>query len=284
MQIVQYLKNIYRYFRNRGFKQDGVIYMQLTTLPKNELLKNKTILITGGSSGIGLSIAKVCVNAGAKIIITGRNEDKLKVACSILGNNTKYYIHDISVIDNNQYNEILNLADGKMDAIVNNAGISPNAHFGDCSLKNYDNIMNTNLKGHFFLTEFFVNYWIKNNMSGNIVMVASNSGVVGLTEPYALSKRGIVSLTEGIAKKYGCRKIRCNAVAPDVTISEITEWSKSFDPKGNLACRSVNKGRVFLPDEIAEVVLFLLSNRSICINGQTIHCDNAGSLPVNTLG
>lgn len=284
MKIISYMKNVYKYFKAGGFKQNGVIYMQLTQLAKNELLNKKNILITGGSSGIGFAIAKACINAGANVVITGRNEKKLENACSKLGNKAQGYVHDISDIDVKKYNKMIELAGGRIDAIVNNAGISPDVHFGNCDLDCYDKIMDTNLKGHFFITEFFVNYWIQNNMEGNIVMVASNSGVVGLTEPYALSKKAIVSLTEGIAKKYGCNNIRCNAVAPDVTISEITEWSKSFDPRGNLACDSVKQGRVFLPDEIAEVVLFLISSESVCVNGQVIHCDNAGSLPVNTLG
>lgn len=284
MKIISYMKNVYKYFKAGGFKQNGVIYMQLTQLSKNELLNKKNILITGGSSGIGFAIAKACINAGANVVITGRNKKKLENACNKLGNKAQGCVHDISDIKVKKYHEMIELAGGRIDAIVNNAGISPEVHFGNCDQDGYDKIMDTNLKGHFFITEFFVNYWIQNKMEGNIVMVASNSGVVGLTDPYALSKKAIVSLTEGIAKKYGCNKIRCNAVAPDVTISEITEWSKSFDPNGNLACDSVKRGRVFLPDEIAEVVLFLIGNESVCVNGQVIHCDNAGSLPVNTLG
>lgn len=280
----QYLKNIYKYWRNKGFRQGGVIYVNVTQVLEEELLKDKNILITGGSTGIGFAIAERCVKLGANVVITGRNEEKLKKAVHLLGERCKYCVHDIANLNKAGYLSIEHCFDGNLDCIVNNAGISPATCFGNCVKETYDDIMNVNLRGHYFLTEYFVNQWMKHSIGGNIVMVASNSGVVGLTEPYALSKKAIISLTEGIAKKYGKKGIRCNAVAPDVTISEITGWSSRFSPNENLSDPGVKRGRVFRAEEIAEVVVFLLSNRAVCVNGQTIHCDNAGSLPENTIG
>lgn len=284
MMITTYMKNIYRYWRRGGFRQDGVIYVRVEQVSSHELLQNKNILITGGGTGIGYAIAKRCVALGANVLITGRREETLKSACDTLGDHCKFLVHDIAELDRDGYKKIEECFDGEIDGIVNNAGISPEAHFGNCDVAVYNKIMDTNLRGHFFLSEYFVNSWLKQKVSGNIVMIASNSGVVGLTEPYAISKKGIISLTEGIAKKYGNSGIRCNAVAPDVTISEITEWSSQFQPEGNLSCPGVKRGRVFRAEEIAEVAVFLLSDMAQCVNGQTICCDNAGSLPQNTIG
>lgn len=276
-----YLKNFYKYMKNKGFKQGGVAYVNLTPINDKELLYGKKILVTGGSSGIGFAVAKRCIESGARVIITGRSKDRLKEAVNNLGNSADYYVSDIRNIT--EYDEFLK--SNHFDCIVNNAGISPSgADYIECDENVYNEVMDINLKSVYFLCQSYINCCLSNGVNGNIVNIASNSGLVGLTSVYGLSKKAIVSLTEGIAKKYCKCGIRCNAVAPDVTISNITDWSSRFDPNGNLADQSVASGRVFRAEEVAEVVLFLLSDRSSCVNGQTIACDNAGSLAKNSVG
>lgn len=280
-RIYRYCKNIVKFMKSGGFKTGGVTFLNFSPTIEQDAFKGKVVLVTGGSCGIGYATVKKLVKSGANVIITGRREDRLRVVSEELG--TKYFVHDIADIEVENYNRIWEIY-GRVDILVNNAGISPECHFENCDRKVFDCIMETNFRGHYFLTEHFVKSCIQDKRKGTVVNVASNSGVVGLTEPYSISKHAIVALTEGIAKQYSQKGIRCNAVAPDVTISEITEWSRSFKPDGNLYCKEVKRNRVFCAEEIAEVICFLASDRAICVNGQVIHCDNAGSLSENTLG
>lgn len=282
--IKKYIKNIYNYMRQGGFRQGGVVYVNVDEIKDDRLLYGKHAVITGGSSGIGLAIAQRCIECGAEVFITGKNKEKLDIAVRELGDKAKAIVFDATDFRDLNYSSIFTVYD-KVDILINNAGISPNGkQFPECSENLYDSVLDTNLKGMYFLSQAFVNYCIKNEIHGTILNVASNSGIVGLTSPYGLSKKGVVSLTEGIAKQYYRYGIRCNAVAPDVTISNITEWSNSFDPDGNLHDEAVKHKRAFRAEEIAEVALFLISSRSKCINGQVIACDNAGSLAENTVG
>lgn len=284
--LSQFLGNMYRlmqYIIKKGYKTNGFSYMSLTQVHSGEILAGKRIIITGGSSGIGFAIARRCVEEGALVLITGRNEEKLQNAVEKLGGRCHYLVHDIRNLEIQNYSKMLELLGG-VDCLVNNAGISPQCEFLSVNETEWQNIMQTNLTGHYFITQFFADTWLKKNTSGNIVNVISNSGIVGLTSPYSVSKHGLVSITEGIAKQFYNQRIRCNGVAPDVTISEITDWSKKFDKHGNLNDPGVKHGRVFLAEEIAEVVLFLLSDASICINGQILACDNGISLSENSVG
>ena len=294
MGVRRDLKNLMLYLINKEYKKSSSITtISLTQISDVKLLEGKNIVITGGSSGIGYAIAKRSLQSGANVVITGRNEQKLKKAGEKLLagiDSNKLFVgtavHDISNCNSDNYKRIEDIfPEKKVDILVNNAGI---AHeFSDyCrfTTDDYDNLMNINLRGQYFITQYFVEQWLKREARGNIVNIASNSGLVGGTTPYVLSKHGVVALTQGIAKDYYKNGIRCNAVAPDVTISNITSWSASFDKDGNISDNWVKRGRVFLPEEIAEVVLFLMSDRSICINGQVLACDNSGSLAENTVG
>lgn len=240
-------------------------------------------LLRGGYSGIGLAIAKRCIESGANVLITGRNEENLKGCVERLGERASYYVHDIREVHEKSYDEILGRFD-QVDCLVNNAGISPTSSlFPECEYDLYNDVFDTNLRGLYFLTQAYVRQCIEKKVKGVIVNVASNSGLVGVTSPYGLSKKAVVSFTEGIAKKCYKYGIRCNAVAPGVTLSNITGWSRKYSPEGNLYDINVRTKRVLRAEEIAEVTLFLLSNRSACVNGQTIVCDNGGTLAAGSI-
>ncbi len=257
------------------FQRKNIMYANITYKNANELLKDEFILVTGGSSGIGLSIAKKCVSEGAKVVITGKNEEKLKKTVKEIGNNCSYVVNDVSNIDSfDNLLENLESKFGKLTALVNNAGIYSFKDFKDINEDDFDTMFNVNTKGSYFLSQKVTNYFIKNKISGKIVFVTSNRAYFGDIVPYGMSKAAIRNFVSGLAKYAIKNDIRVNAVAPGITASNINH----IDVKGNLYDSGVRNKRVLLPDEIAEVVTFLLSKNSNCIVGQTIMCDEGDSI------
>lgn len=239
----------------------------------SNIFKDKVVLITGGGSGIGFQIAKKFLEENAKVIITGRDEQKLKNTCDELKGDISYYCFDISNIDKgqNMIEDIFNKY-GKIDILINNAGIS--LHEGNIlkvTEEDFDNQISTNLKGGYFLSQKYINKTLENKLSGNIIFISSERGSQCDDLPYGLTKIAINSLTKALSIRYYKEGIRVNAVAPGVTATNMTGIEKNQDmysPKPS--------GRFFVPEEIAEVVAFLASDYSKCISGEVIHC-NAGN-------
>lgn len=159
---------------------------------------------------------------------------------------------------------------------MSNAGISLHERgFEEVTIEGWNQQMNTNLKGAYFLVCAFVRQLLRfQDSSGNIVMVSSERGLYCDDIPYGLSKAAINSFTRGLARKLIAKNIRVNAVAPGVTASEMTGYS----PVGNLYRESACGKRVFMPEEIAEVAAFLLCDASQCISGEVIPCDQGNYL------
>lgn len=238
------------------------------------LLQNKIVLVTGATGGIGYEIAKKCVEQGAKVVITGRKEDRLKICSDSIGGNCAYVCADMTQIET--FKSVLKKATqffGTIDCLVNNAGIS--LHEGDfmnVTEETWDAQLNTNLKGPYFLIQEWLRYYRNNHMkSGRIVMMASDTSGMGSSIPYGLAKAGIASLTHGLAKKLITEGIRINAVAPGTTLTPMTD-----DFVHGEICRSTTEGkRVLFPEEIAETVVFLLSDLSTCISGNIFGCSES---------
>lgn len=230
-------------------------------------------MITGGSSGIGYAIAKKLVSSGAKVLITGRNEDKLKIASEEIGENCIYLRHDMSDIKGMEkgFREMLRLLGGRVDGLVSNAGIGSRLEYPYIDEEEWDRLMGVHLKGPYFLSQLTYKQMLSQG-GGSIVMTLSNAALTGGVKPYEVMKTGLRCFVEGLAKVGAADGIRCNAVAPGYTISSIhKEFEK--DVVGNMAREGVRDGRWHLAEEVAEVVSFLLSDRSICLNGQIFACD-----------
>lgn len=238
------------------------------------ILSNKVILITGASKGIGYSIAKKCINQGAKVIITGRNFQNLEQCKARLGENCSYLsfdMRDISVFDT-----ILEKATkfyGNINCLVNNAGISLHeGSFMNVSEKSWDEQMETNLKAPYFLTQAWIRYYEKHTiLNGKILMIASDTSGMGSTLPYGISKAAISSFTRGLAKHVIKKGIRINAIAPGTTKTEMTDDLT----KGEIVRDTTAGNRVLFPEEIAELCIFLLSDASACISGNIFGCTEA---------
>lgn len=255
-------------------KRPNYLIANIVTIGSNELLLGKVALITGGTSGIGFSIAKAFIKSGADICITGRNELKLENACKEL--NKEAIIRGVRifglVLDNrdissfdSKLHEILQKM-GKIDILVNNAGVQ-GAVFGSASEEQYDEVLDTNLKGTFFLSQVVARYMVNNGVQGNILNIASASSLRPASDAYVLSKVAIKELTMGMAKtliKYG---IVVNGLAPGPTVTPMLKK----DSKGDIA-HSVNPlGRYALPEEIANMAVVLCSGMGRTIVGSIIY-------------
>lgn len=257
------------------------IFVNVAAVNYGQILNGKNILITGGSSGIGLAIAKKCVKEGALVLITGRNEDKLKAAREEIGQDKCRTLQfDMSEVDtfDGKIQKALTLLDEKIDILVNNSGIGWWKDYWEYNEDDFEQMIHTNLRGVYFLTQKLSRIWVNEKINGNILMIASEAGIIGDFAPYGISKSAVIHLTKGLAKKMSIHDIRINAIAPGVTVTPISKDNSQYDPKGDLF-RSNNCGqRALLPEEIAEVAVFLLSDASRCINGEIIACNLGNAL------
>lgn len=241
---------------------------------ENKLLKNKTVFITGGVSGIGYAIAQECLRNGAHVIITSRSEDRLISAVSQLkaeiSDNIKGIILDISDIENSSetLKDILNEND--INVLINNAGIMNAKAFGQTDEEEFQRILNTNLKGTYFISQTFAKYFINRKIEGNILNISSVSGIRPAISPYMISKWGEVGFTKGMAKqliKYG---IVVNGIAPGPTATAMLGKDGS-----DLTYEKCPAKRYVAPIEVANLAVFLISNMGRMIIGETI-CISGG--------
>lgn len=245
-------------------------------LQPNSILINKRIIITGGSRGLGYSMAKKFVAEGADVLITGRDELSLKKSADEIG--CKYLVLDMRNIEG--FADFIDKADACLkgaNVLVNNAGISLHEHsFLEVGVNQYQTQFDTNLKGPFFLTQCFINK-TKNRKDGETKKILFTSSETSMTvdeRPYGLTKAALNSFVQGIACRYIKDGFRINAIAPGITASSMT----GFNPDGNLALDINPTGRVFLPEEIAEVACFLCSDASNILNGQIIYCNEGRTI------
>ena len=245
-------------------------------LDNNQLLKDRTAIITGGTSGIGLSIAKHFVRSGAFVIITGRNEKRIDDACSIISKETntqakvKGLVWDNTAIDQFEakFKEALSLlpSDRKqIDILVNNAGLL-GGNIETATLDDYDLIMNTNLRGVFFLSKIVCGYYKENGIKGNVLNIASSSSIRPAESVYTISKWGIRGLTLGLARHYSKYGITVNGLAPGPTATPMLL-------KGNEdnLFKVIPLGRYILPDEIANLAVVLVSEMGRPVIGDILY-------------
>lgn len=270
MSIKNYIKRGIKYVI-KGYNPP-IVKAEIVQKIPNDMIKDKVVLITGGGSGLGYYMAQKLSQEGAIVVITGRNEEKLKNACKELGENVNFFCWDVSDVKKGE--EIINKIyeqHGKIDVFINNAGIS--LHEGNIlkvTEENFDNQISTNLKGSYFLSKNYIRKVKENKQNGNIIFISSERGSQCDDLPYGLTKAAINSLTQGLSRRFYKDGIRVNAVAPGVTASDMTKINK----EENLYAENA-AGRFFIPEEVAEIVLFLASDYSKSISGEIIHC-NAG--------
>lgn len=256
-----------------------IVKVPVAQIQYGGILEGKKILITGGSRGLGYAIAKRCLEEKAVVTITGRSKEVLEEAKKSLGNPENLFVfeHDVRQYDKDD-ELILNArrAMNGIDCLINNAGVSVhNIDYSNCTEEQWDRQMGTNLKGVYFLTQAYMKYYEEvGKKSGKIINMVSERGLYGDDVPYGMAKRALISYTEGLARKLILKGVRVNAIAPGVTATEMT----GYDPEDNLFRRYAVGRRVLLPEEIAEVAIFMISDASNCISGQVIACNEGNHL------
>lgn len=239
------------------------------------LLENKVVLITGASRGIGRSIASECVKQGAKVAFTylssAEKAKALEDELSANGGVAKGFKSDASDFDQaQQLVEEVVKEFGTVDVLVNNAGITRDTLLMRMTEEQWDEVINTNLKSAFNLTKAVIRPMLKAR-AGSIVNMSSVVGVSGNAGQanYAASKAGLIGFTKSVAQELGSRNIRCNAIAPGFIETEMTgaldekvvqEWRDSIPLK-----------RGGTPEDVANLTIFLASDMSAYITGQTIN-------------
>lgn len=223
-------------------------------------------LITGATRGIGLATAKLFLKNGYRVIITGRNEERLRSVKKSLGENASFLVWDAS---NTKYAKTAvskaHSIYGNIDVFVNNAGIvssedcgSEAVGFFEKSEKCWDETLNTNLKGCFFAIQAEGDYMRQLKIQGNIVNVCSEMGFKPAAFAYGISKWGVRGLTQGAAIELARYGIVVNAVAPGETATEIIH-----QPEGEIRKISSPRGIQSSPEEIAADIFFLAQSRNI---------------------
>lgn len=239
-------------------------------------LNNKVAIITGASQGIGRTIALVFAKSSAIVICIARSESKIKELCLEItdqGGQASPIACDVG--DGDAYaNAIKSVANeyGKLDILINNAGITRDALLMRMNDTQWDEVLNTNLKGAFHGMKSAIRPMMKNKY-GRIINITS---IVGLTgnpgqANYAASKAGLIGMTQSIAKEVGTRGITVNCIAPGWIDTEMTV-DLPEDSKKDLLDR-IPIGKIGKPEDIAHAAVFLASDEASYITGQTITVD-----------
>ena len=256
------------------FRSKKIVKAEISFLQPNSRLEGKKIIITGGGRGLGASMAEKFVKEGASVLISGRNEPVLKATADRIG--CQYLALDVT--DVSTFDCFINKAEemlGGVTTLVNNAGVSLHEKtFFDVTSDTFDAQINTNMKGAYFLSQKVIKLWKEKGTKGDVLFISSETGDMMDYRPYGFTKVAINSMVQGLAYLFAKDQIRINAVAPGVTISDMTGQRED----GNIARSSNMLGRVYLPEEVAETACFLLSDAAGCISGQIITCNNAKSI------
>ena len=268
MSIKSRLKNLVSFLLHGGPKP---VYANISYLSPNETLCGKKVVITGGGRGLGFSMAKKFVAEGAEVLIAGRNIKVLEESAKKL--ECKYLQLDVS--NPSEFDTFMDKAEellGGLNVLVNNAGISLHENtFFDVTPETFDKQVDTNLKGAFFLTQTFIRHIKNTDTKACVLFVSSETGDTMDFRPYGFTKAAINSMVQGLAYLFAKDGIRVNAVAPGITASDMTGLST----EGDISYRGNISGRVYMPEEVAEVAAFLISDAAGCVSGQIITCNNA---------
>jgi len=235
------------------------------------ILKGKNIIVTGASGGIGNSIVKKLNENGANILATGTRIEKLD---ELKKNFEKIKILKFDISKRDKIEEFIENANkelgGNLDCIVNNAGITQDNLAIRMSLEEWQKVIDINLTSTFLMSKFAIKKMLKNK-SGKIVNITSvvgHTGNLGQSN-YTASKAGIIAMSKSLAIEYAKKNINVNCISPGFIKTAMTD--KIDDRFKEIIISKIPSERLGEPDDVANAVLFLSSNQSNYINGETLH-------------
>ena len=234
-------------------------------------LKNKNFIVTGASGGIGSSIVEKLYNNGANILATGTRIEKLEELKKKF-NNIKILKFDISQHEKIEefINKATNELGGSLDGIINNAGVTKDNLTIRMSLEEWTKVIDINLTSTFLMCKYSIKKMLKNKAGKiiNITSVVGHTGNVGQAN-YTASKAGIVAMSKSLAIEYAKKNINVNCISPGFINTAMTDKiDEKF--KENIIAK-IPSNRMGKPEDIANAVVFLSSNLSDYINGETLH-------------
>ncbi|MEK4029608.1 MULTISPECIES: SDR family oxidoreductase [Bacillaceae] len=243
------------------------------------MLKNRKIIITGAASGIGKEMVKQCLQEGAAVIACDINEDSLHELKQAMNGHEFLYTYPLDV---SKYEEAVSFfayvesEHADADSLVNNAGIYLAKNILDYQEDEIDQVLNINVKGFIYFTQMFGQQLFSNQRKGVIVNMSSVSGIEGSSDAiYGTSKAAILGLTKSSAMNFS-PYIRVNAVAPTIVntpmMGVIPDWRKKEYVTHQLINTPV------MPEDVADTVIFLLSDKSKHYTGATFDINNGGYL------
>jgi NAD(P)-dependent dehydrogenase (short-subunit alcohol dehydrogenase family) len=241
----------------------------------------KNVLVTGGSSGIGLSITKKFIKEKYNVAVIGRDEKKMKILKEKLGDNLYYFKYDLAEIKSIPY-LVNNIADsfGVPEILVNNAGINMKKEFFSVTDEEFLKIINVNTISVFALSREVGKKMAINN-GGVIINISSMASQYGLPKviAYTASKSAIEGMTRAMAVELAQYNIRVNCVAPGFIMTEMSANALNNDPERKQKVLSrTPMGRLGTAEEIANTVFFLANNESSYITGTVLPVDGGNSI------
>ena len=247
-------------------------------------LAGRVVLITGSSRGIGAEVAVKAAAEGASVAVHyHRSEDGAKdTLAQVRDAGADGAIFDADVADGRQAGQLVERVIahfGRVDGLVNNAGLTQVGPFLEIEPEQWDEVIRTDLTAAFHTCQAVLPSMVERG-SGTIVNIASRLGQMGIPETaaYSAAKAGLIGLTRALGREFGPHGIRVNAVAPGVTITEMTTDLVDSEA-GRQRLRDMPLGRFGRADEVADAVIFLLSDASSLFLGQTLNPNAGGYMP-----
>ncbi len=245
-------------------------------------LQGKHVLVTGGSKGIGKAIAKEFLEEGARVSIAARNLNDLEKTKEELGKGISIYQTDITNADEREklMQSFVN-EHGSIDVLINNAGGSKGANITDTEMDLFYDTLELNYFSAVHLSKLATEYMKKNN-SGSIINITSIYGRESGGKPtYNNAKSALISFTKALADEVAVDGVRVNSIAPGSILHETGNWQKRIeaDPEGmkQFVKREIPGGRFGTPEEIANVAVFLASEKASWVVGTSINVDGGQS-------
>ncbi|MGG7136784.1 SDR family NAD(P)-dependent oxidoreductase [Bifidobacterium catenulatum] len=255
------------YFRKKNEK--NIVSVNILK-SSEELLKGKIALIIGGTGGIGKAIAEAFISSGAKVVISGTNERKVQKTVEQLGINAKGMQIDLSHVSlfNEKITHVIEqFPEKRIDILVNCAGVHGDQKFGNVSEETYDMVMNTNLKGLFFMTQEVGNYMKRKGIKGHILNVSSAAALKPGYTPYEISKNAVKAFTLGAAAELIDYGIVVNAIAPGPVATSML----GYEEGNTLYTDCVPAKRFATPLEIAQLAVIMVSDMCNLVVGDTFY-------------
>ena len=238
-------------------------------------LADKNALVVGASSGIGLACAVALADYGAKVTLAARRTKNIKELAEKLndkGCDASILDLDISNLENIERNL---LSKGPYDVLVNSAGIAKHSLSKNTKVSDFDEVLNVNLKGAFFLTRSVANQLLKIKKSGSLINISSQMGIVGGLERsvYCASKHAVEGFTKAMAIEYGPYGIRINTICPTFILTDLTRPTFEDAKKRKWIEEKIKLGRVGKVEDIMGAVIYLASDASSLVTGSALMVD-----------